>query len=135
MTWREKLADAALGLTVTAFILALAIWALVLSGCASSPAKVAAVAGHTLAETSATYRRVNAVAVEGCTRANQPLPTPVCKAWADFSTWAVPTLDGLEGAYLAGTNPSGPDWERLLSELAELAARIFALAFPADGGA
>ena len=135
MTWREKLADAALGAVVVAGLAALGIWALVLSGCAASPAKVATIAGHSLAETSATYRRVNAVAVEGCTRANQPLPTPVCKAWADFSAVTAPTLDRLEGAYLAGSNPTGPEWENLLGELARLGAQVFAAAFPADGGA
>jgi hypothetical protein len=114
----------------------LAALAMLLHGCAMSPTKVATIAGHTLAETSSTYRRVNGVAVEGCTRAEPGrFPTPVCKAWADFSAVAVPTLDRLEGAYLAGTNPSGPDWEAFLVELAELGGRIFALAFPADGGA
>jgi hypothetical protein len=108
---------------------------LLLHGCAMSPTKVATVAGHTLAETSATYRRINGVAVEGCTRVERPLPTPLCQAWADFSAVAVPVLDKAEGAYLAGTNPSGPEWDNLLGELAELGARIFALAFPADGGA
>lgn len=107
-----------------------------LTSCATmSPTKAAAVAGHTLAETSATFRRVNAVAVDGCTRAENQLPTPVCKSWADFSAWAFPVLDRLEGAYLAGANPSGPDWERLVTEGAALASEILALAFPAaDGG-
>lgn len=134
MTLREKLLDVLLGLVVVGALATCGVLVLA-SSCAASPTKVATIAGHTLAETSATYRRANAVAVEGCTRANAPFPTPVCQAWATFSAWAVPTLDGMEGAYLAGTNPSGPDWERLLSELAELTARLFALAFPADGGA
>jgi len=110
---------------------------LLASSCATTPAKAEAAAGHTLAETSATYRRANLVAVEGCTRPEgdrRRFPTPACQAWADFSAWAVPVLDRLEGAYLAGTTPSGPDWERLVVELFSLAAELFALA-SADGGA
>jgi hypothetical protein len=132
VTLLERATDVLWGFVFAAAIL---LGILLAEGCAMSPTKVATVAGHSLAETSATYRRINGVAVEGCTRAVRPLPTPVCQAWADFSATAVPLLDKAEGAYLAGTNPSGPEWVAFIGELADIGARIFALAFPADGGA
>lgn len=89
MSWREKLADAALGATVVALIGALGIWALVLSSCAH-PAPAIVVAGRSLIAADRTFRATAAIFYGQCSQWDIPGRQPLfnvatCTAWADFA--------------------------------------------------
>lgn len=109
-----------------AFALACAAALFLSPACATTPTQASAIAGHTLAEVGAQYRRVNQGFVEGCVGHRIPLPT--CGAWARFSAEFVEAYDPVAEAYLAGTDPAGPRWAELVAALGAFAAQLATLA-------
>lgn len=107
---------------------------LLLVSCATvSPTKAEALAGQSLAAVGQQYRTINLGLIEGCVE--RRFPTKTCQAWADFSREFTTAFDPLSDAYLAGTEPSGPEWKRLVAGLGSFGAQLLTLKAARDGGA
>lgn len=108
---------------------------LVLACASVRPALV--VSADALIATGRVFEATGAAFYSGCT--GHVIPEPTCDAWRAFA----PRFKGAYAASVAawdlaadGTDPAGPDWVRIVGELAafgELAAA--AVHGPVDGGA
>jgi hypothetical protein len=109
---------------------------LVLSCTSVRPAIV--VSADALIATGRTFEAVGGAFFAGCTGDAHPIPEPTCDAWRAF---APKFKVGYSSAVVAwnlaadGTDPSGPDWAKIVGELGGFAELAAAAVGSRDGGA